>query len=330
MILLGLIAIIGVASSVAALVGLLWLRDKIHTSGLPQKWVATINKGRGFQLDQVASAKITVLFDWLVGDAKYIGDAGVSYLVEIEDKKILFDLGDRYGKSNPDPVLHNIKNLGYEPEEFVKKLDAVVISHHHRDHVGGLKAQLGKTFRIPGELEPKCPIYIPKPLSHPILKERISDKPEQLFPGVGLTGPLPAWMFFLGCTPEQMLMINLPEGLLLVVGCGHPDISAMVRYAKEITGRPVYAIFGGIHALLDKSKSFTQRVIAAKNPPWRPITPEDIGIMAVALSDMGVKKIYLSSHDSDEWATNILRTVFNDDLILIRVGDAYKFGDSNS
>ena len=330
MILLGLIAIFGVAGFIAALVGLFWLRDKINTGRLPQKWEAAINSGRGLQLDSAGPVKITVLFDWLVGDAKYIGDAGVSYLIETEDKKILFDLGDRYGKSNPDPVLHNIKNLGNDPEQFTKKLDAVVISHHHRDHVGGLKAQLGKTFRFPGELEPKCPIYIPKPLSHPVLKERIPSKPDQLFPGIGLSGPLPALMFLLGCTPEQMLMINLPEGLLLVVGCGHPDIAAMVRFAKEITGRPVYAIFGGIHALLDQSKNLAQRIFAAKNPPWRPVTPEDIGIMAVALSDMGVKKIYLSSHDSDEWATNIIRTVFNDDLILIRVGDTYRFGSEQS
>ena len=307
----------------SGVVVLLWARDRLQTDRLPGKWQQATNSGRGMELAEAGPTKITVLFDWLVGDGKYIGDAGVSYLIETSGKKILFDLGDRYGRRSPEPVLHNLNQAGYDPQGLADELSAVVISHHHRDHVGGLKAQLHKTYRLPGDMAPTCPVYLSKPLRHPQAKGHVPKAPEQILPGVAVTGPLPGWMFLLGDTPEQMLIVNLPEGLLLVVGCGHPGVVAMARYAQTITGRPLYAVFGGVHALLDQSKPFAQRFFGAKNPPWHPVTPEDVGILAVGLSDLGVKKIYLSTHDSDDWAVSVIESVFEKDLMLLRVGETY-------
>ena len=310
---------------IAILAGLMWLRDRLNVDRLPKKWETATNAGRGLELGLAQSARITVLFDWLVGDGKYIGDAGVSYLADVDGRKILFDLGDSYGKKNPSPVLDNMQRAGLDPQKLAGELAAVVISHHHRDHVGGFGAQLRGTYRLPGSMRPDCPIYLPKPLKHPTLEGRVLPAPQQIIPGVAVTGPLPGWMFTLGDTPEQMMIINRPEGLVMVLGCGHPGAVPMVRYARQIAGRPVFALFGGVHALLDQSRTLLQRIVATKNPPWRPVTPEDIGIMAVGLLDLGVKKLYLSAHDSDDWALSIIEGVYGKDLVMLRVGETYKF-----
>lgn len=324
MIFYGLSLLIVIIGSGATFVGLLWLRDKIATDKVRRNWEKVTENGRGFSLQTAGETKIQVLFDWLVSDGKYIGDAGVSYLIESGGKRILFDLGDSYGKKNPEPVWHNIKQAGHDPKTFAESLDAVVISHHHRDHVGGLGVQLKNSFKMPGGIVPKCPVYLPKSLKHKEITGRVVGKPEEILPGIGVTGPLPGWMFIMGNTPEQMILINHPEGLICVVGCGHPGAVAMARFAKEITGRPLYAFFGGAHALLDQSRTIFQRLLGAKNAPWRPSTPEDVGIMAVGLSGLGFKKIYLSTHDSDDWAVNIIRSVFEKEVTLLRVGETYE------
>ncbi len=317
--------IVGLGTLIAGIFVLLGLRDKLRTDSLSGKWKAVVTHGKMEELQTAKEVNITVLFDWEVGDGKYIGDAGVSYLVEADKKKILFDLGDSYGRKNSDPVGHNLIKSGQDPLALGKELAGVVISHHHRDHVGGLKQQLRKTFRMPGDMLPECPIYLPKNLTHRFLTGEVLSEPKEILPGVAVTGPLPGWMFFLGNTPEQMLVINLEKGLLLVVGCGHPGAVQMARYAMEITGRPIFAFFGGVHALLDQSRSLQQRFIASKNPPWRPVTPDTIGIMATELSDLGIKKLFLSTHDSDDWAVSIFKTVFGKDLTILRVGEVYKF-----
>lgn len=325
MLTIGFFIVAGATALVIVIVLLLWLRDKINTDRLPEKWGKALQGAEKLTLESPGKTKITILFEWEVSDGKYIGDAGVSYLIQTGEKKILFDLGDSYGKSNPDPVGHNIKQMGFDPQELAKELSAVVLSHHHRDHVGGFKQQMKKTFRMPADMLPDCPVYLPKDLSHHTLKGEILNKPKQILAGIALTGPLPGWMFFLGDTPEQMLVINADQGLVLVAGCGHPGIVQMAKFALQITGRPLFAFFGGAHALMDQSRSFTQRIIASKNPPWRPVTPDTIGIMATELSDLGIQKVYLSAHDSDDWAVSIFKTVFGEDLIILRVGETYEF-----
>lgn len=317
-----IVIVLGIAGSIIVF---LWLRDGYMVRQLPGRWEAVTNQGRGTEMKQAGPVKITVLFDWLAGDSRFIGDAGISYLIESGGRKILVDLGDSFGKSKPDPLLHNMQQMGWEPDELAAQLEAVVITHHHRDHVGGFRPQMKNSFRMPGGIKPDCPIYLPKPLKHPDLEGQVLEKPEELLPGVLLTGPLPGWMFTLGHTPEQMLVINLEEGLLLVVGDGHPGVFAMARYAREITGRPLYAYFGGTQALLDRSRSLRHRLIGAKNPYWRPVTPEDIGTMAVGLSDLGVKKMFLSTHNADDGAVSIMETVYGKDLTQLRVGETYEF-----
>ena len=54
---------------------------------------------------------------------------GMSWLLEFEDQRILFDVGMR-GRI----LLHNLECLGLHPDD----IDVLVLSHAHMDHTGGL------------------------------------------------------------------------------------------------------------------------------------------------------------------------------------------------
>ena len=61
-------------------------------------------------------------------DQYYLGEPAVSYLLETDGKKILFDVG------YSDVFLKNMEAMGYQLDE----MDAIILSHGHNDHTGGL------------------------------------------------------------------------------------------------------------------------------------------------------------------------------------------------
>src|SRR5208282_4763496 len=90
-------------------------------------------------------ARITVLYDAFGKDAAMTKDWGYAALVEINGKRILFDTGD-----DPAIFAKNVKAKGVD----LTKLDFVVLSHRHGDHVGGFSYLL--------TVNPKVKIYAPK------------------------------------------------------------------------------------------------------------------------------------------------------------------------
>ena len=90
-------------------------------------------------------AQITVLFDAFGKNLALQKDWGYAALIEYGGKRILFDTGD-----NPEILAHNAKMMGVD----LSKLDFVVMSHRHSDHMGGLTYLLS--------VNPKVKIYAPK------------------------------------------------------------------------------------------------------------------------------------------------------------------------
>ena len=88
---------------------------------------------------------ITVLYDAFGKVPGLQKDWGYSALVEVGGKRILFDTGD-----NPDVLAANAKALDVD----LARLDFVVMSHRHGDHMGGMEYLL--------RVNPHVKIYAPK------------------------------------------------------------------------------------------------------------------------------------------------------------------------
>ena len=93
----------------------------------------------------LAKAQITVLYDAFGKTPGMQKDWGYSALIEYGGKRILFDTGN-----NPEILAQNAKAKGID----LSKLDFVVMSHRHGDHMGGLAYLL--------KVNPAVKIYAPK------------------------------------------------------------------------------------------------------------------------------------------------------------------------
>jgi 7,8-dihydropterin-6-yl-methyl-4-(beta-D-ribofuranosyl)aminobenzene 5'-phosphate synthase len=89
--------------------------------------------------------QITLLYDAFGQNSAMQKDWGYAALVEYGGKRILFDTGN-----NPDILAQNAKAKGID----LAKLDFVVMSRRHGDHMGGLSYVL--------RVKPRVPIYAPK------------------------------------------------------------------------------------------------------------------------------------------------------------------------
>src|SRR3954453_13018132 len=92
-----------------------------------------------------AKAQITVLYDAFGKSSAMQKDWGYAALIEYGGKRILFDTGN-----NSDILAQNSKAKKID----LSKVDFVVMSHRHGDHMGGLSYLL--------RVNPKVTIYAPK------------------------------------------------------------------------------------------------------------------------------------------------------------------------
>lgn len=179
-----------------------------------------------------ATTMITILYDNSRCPEQLQSAWGFSCLVEDFDNRILFDTG-----GDGDVLLHNMNTLDVQPET----IDALVLSHNHWDHVGGVKALL--------ERHSDLTAYIPAVFPHS-LKNRITERNGRVIEtgdatsiceGV-LTTPVMG-----NEIPEQGLLIERNTGWTLITGCAHPGIAAMTGVAKQTLEANIFTVLGGFH-----------------------------------------------------------------------------------
>ena len=140
---------------------------------------------------------------------RFSTEPGVSYLVTVDGRRILFDVGYNARGEHPSPLLRNMEALGISPAD----LDAVLISHIHLDHVGGPSAQAARTFALSGEdVDLRgIPAYVPAPMTHPSAAVEVVSEGSRLAQGVASSGPLTRAIWSMGPAVEQALLVNVRD-----------------------------------------------------------------------------------------------------------------------
>lgn len=231
-----------------------------------------------------SKAQITVLYDAFGKSSVMQKDWGYAAFIEYGGKRIMFDTGN-----NGDMLAQNAKAKGID----LSKLDFVVMSHRHGDHMGGMAYLLS--------VNPKVKIYAPKEgfgvyggdLPSTFYRKDTSLPPEQRY----YDGAPPEVMRFGAAWPganfqlvdknieiapgihlialvsdkpgtlelrELSLALNTPDGMVIVVGCSHPGIDKIVEAAAKINPR-IHLVAGGFHLVVSKDEEIEKIVTALRD-----------------------------------------------------------------
>lgn len=229
---------------------------------------------------------LEILFDKDKVDARYKTGWGFSLFVN----GVLFDTGE------DGPAL--IQNLR-EKNIDVGLIEAIVVSHDHWDHTGGLEAVL--------RLRKKIKVYFCPDFSQN-LKKTVSGLGAELIEAANftriknniyVTGQIRGF-YKRAKVSEQALVVRLEKGLVVAVGCCHAGVVKTIEKVKNIfTGENIHLLAGGFH-LMDTEK-------------------REIELIAGRLKDLGVRNLG-PAHCTGYQARQIFEKVFKDKCLTIQAG----------
>ena len=219
----------------------------------------------------VESLNVTVLCENTAGKRSVLGEHGLSLWVEADGRCLLFDTGQ--GRT----LAHNVEALGVPLE----RAEAIVLSHGHYDHAGGLPAALAqaggaKLYAHPAALEakyarePKPPhryLGVPREAeARPARSGRFvpTPAPTEVLPGVFVTGQIPRQCpaeagptgYYVDATcarpdpllDDQAMYVLCAEGVVVLLGCAHAGVVNTLDFVAATTGRSqIHAVLGGMH-----------------------------------------------------------------------------------
>ncbi len=201
-----------------------------------------------------------------------LGEHGLAWWIDTGTHRVLFDTGQGMA------LTHNAARLGIK----LSQADAIVLSHGHFDHVGGLEAALTAAPQAPLFLHPsaiECKFSgtdpsVPRHISIPFVESELfrrtgrrivaSREPTEVVPGLWMTGEVPrtndfedtGGPFFLDgaltrpdpLLDDQALFFESRDGVVVVLGCAHAGVVNTLDHVAHLTGRStIHTVVGGMH-----------------------------------------------------------------------------------
>ena len=245
--------------------------------------------------EDVQTVTFTIVYDNNRYDERLQTAWGFACLVESGKTTVLFDTG-----GDGPMFLGNMVKLDVAPQA----IDAIVLSHAHGDHTGGLGALLS-TGAQPT-------VYVPASFSSSF-KDDVRARtelvevvgPMEILPGFYTTGEVGSGIV------EQALVVETGAGLVVVTGCAHPGVVEMVRRARDArraregVGSEVYLVMGGFH-LGSASRQRIEGIIAD-------------------FRDLGVRKV-APCHCTGDLAREMFAEAFGADFVPAGVGRVVAIG----
>ncbi|MGC8823130.1 MAG: MBL fold metallo-hydrolase [Bacteroidales bacterium] len=208
--------------------------------------------------------RIVTLIENLVYKQGLVAEHGLALYIETDNKKILFDTGQS------GLFMQNANNLNINIED----VDALVLSHGHYDHTGGLYPFLernskAKVFAKRNIFQPKyhgTKRFIGTPYNETLLTNRLvyADNIVELAEDIFIMPHIPIHStidtHFHGLTVKQgdtfitdeftdelFLVIKSGEFINIISSCSHRGITNICKAATEYFNLPVGLILGGFH-----------------------------------------------------------------------------------
>jgi 7,8-dihydropterin-6-yl-methyl-4-(beta-D-ribofuranosyl)aminobenzene 5'-phosphate synthase len=233
--------------------------------------------------------RLTVLIENSVHARGLKAEHGLAWHIQIGEHQALFDTGQT------DLLQENARALGLP----LGHLDAVVLSHGHYDHTGGLAAVCkaspqARIFLHPAAREAKfslSPDGQPRSIGLPetsrdalgecagrIVESRACT---EVVPRLFVTGEIPrhtayedvGGRFFLDeagihadpLRDDQAMFFDTAQGLVVLLGCAHAGVVNTLDYIQRLVpNRPFHAVLGGMHLLNASPERLTATVEALR------------------------------------------------------------------
>ena len=215
-----------------------------------------------------------------------LAEHGLAFWIECGSLRILFDTGQT------GILRHNAGRLGID----LASMDAIVLSHGHYDHTGGLEGILSNTGATPVFAHPEAladkyarnadgtsrAVGIPA-TSRLALAHRTelhqTTSPTEVGEGLWVTGPIPRHTDFEdtggpffkdvecrmpdGLIDDQAAFIDTQNGLVVILGCAHSGIINTLQHIRDLhPKRPIHTVVGGMH-LVTADATRTDKTVAA-------------------------------------------------------------------